>query len=73
MRSLPGLVDLGEVGTFLVLLAHHLDELLGGVGVVGVGEHVLRRVVAIGIFVPAEDIDGIAADAQPRPGNDALG
>ena len=37
-----------------MLLAHDLDELLGGVGVVGVGEHVLGGVVVDGVFVAAE-------------------
>jgi hypothetical protein len=49
-----GLVDLGEVGALLVLLAHDGDDLVGGVGVVGVGEHVLGGVVADGVFVAAE-------------------
>ena len=34
----PGLVDLGEIRTFLMLLPHDFDKLCGGVGVVGVGE-----------------------------------
>ncbi len=55
-----------------MLLAHDFDELLGGVGVVGVREHVLRGIVAVGVFVAAEDVDGVAADAQARPGNQAL-
>jgi len=32
----PGLVDLGEVGTLLVLGAHYFNELLDGVGIIGV-------------------------------------
>ncbi len=67
-----GLVDLREVGALLVLLSHHFDNLLGGVGVVGIGEHVLRGIVAIGIFVSAQQVDGVAADAQARPGNKSL-
>ena len=38
-----------------MLLAHDFDQLFGGVGVVGVGEDVLRRVVLIGVFVAAEN------------------
>ena len=67
-----GLVNLGEVGAFLVLLAHDLDNLLGRVGVVSIREHVLSRVVAISILVSAENIDSVAADAQARPGNKPL-
>ena len=32
----------------------------------------LRRVVTDGVFVAAEDVDGVAADAQARAGNQAL-
>ena len=67
-----GLVDLGEVGALLVLLAHDFDDLLGGVGVVGVGEHVLRGVEVDGVFVAAQDVDGVAADAQAGAGDEAL-
>ena len=56
-----GLIDLGEIGTFFVLLAHDFDELLGGVGIVGVGEHVLCRVVFVGVLVSTEEIDGVSA------------
>ncbi len=64
-----GLVDLHEARPLLVLLADRLDQLFGVVGVVGVAQHVLRRVEADRVLVPAEDRDGHAADAQPRPGN----
>ncbi len=67
-----GFVDFGEVGTLLMLFAHDVYELFGGVGIVGVGENVLRGIVAIGVFVAAKDIDGVAADAQARPGDEAL-
>ena len=62
----PRLVNLDEVGAFLMLLADDLDELVNGVGVVGVGKHVLRGVVVNGVFVAAQDVDGVAADAQAR-------
>ncbi len=64
-----GLVDLGEIRAFLLLLAHHLDELLNVVGVIGIRQHVLRGIEAVGVLVSAEDVDGIAADAHPRAGN----
>jgi len=67
-----GLVDLGEVGAFLVLLAHDLDDLLGGVGVIGVGEHVLGGVEADGVFMAAHDVDGVAADAHAGAEDEAL-
>ncbi len=66
-----GFVDLGEVGAAFVLLAHDGDDLVGVVGVVGVGEHVLRGVVADGVFVAAEDVDGVAGNAQAGAGDEA--
>ena len=60
----------------LDLLAHHLDNLLGTVGIIGVGKHVLRGIESVGVFVAPENIDGIAADAQARardqPGIDGI-
>ena len=47
-------------------------EFVGIVGIVRVGQNVLLRVVADGVFVAAEDVDGVAADAQPRAGNAAF-
>ena len=64
-----GFVDLDEVRAFFELLADHGDEFGGVVGVRGIGENVLRGIVADGVFVAAENIDGIAADAQARAGN----
>jgi hypothetical protein len=55
-----------------VLLAHDFDDLVGGVGVVGVGEDVLGGVEVVGVFVAAEDVNGIAADAQAGTGDEAL-
>ena len=49
----PRLVDLGEIGSFFVLRAHHFDDLVGSIGVVGVGEHVLGGVIADRVFVAA--------------------
>ncbi len=66
-----GLVHLDEVRTLLVLLADDFDNLVAGVGVVGVGEHVLRGVEVVGVFMAAENVDGVGADAHARTGNDA--
>ena len=71
-RVAAGLVDLDEVGAFLELLADHGDEFVGVVGVGGVGENVLLGIVADGVFVAAENVDGVAADAQARAGNQAV-
>ena len=55
-----------------MLRADHLDDLLGGVGVVGVGEHVLRGIEVVGVLVAAQNVDGVAADAQARARNEPL-
>ena len=66
-----GLVDLGEVGALLALLAHGGDDLIGGVGAVGVGEQVLGGVEAEVVFVAAVDVDGVAGHAHARTGDEA--
>ena len=70
-RILSGFVDLGEVGSAFALLADDFDELVGRVGVVGVGEDVLGRVVAEGVFVASEEVDRVAAYAHSGAGNQA--
>ena len=55
-----------------MLLAHDGDDFVGGVGIVGVGEDVLGGVVAVGVFVAAEDVNGVAADAHAGAGDEAL-
>ena len=67
-----GFVNFDEVRAFFELLADYGDEFGGIVGVGGVGEDVLLRVVADGVFVAAENVDGVAADAQARAGNLAV-
>jgi hypothetical protein len=67
-----GFVNFDEVGAFFQLGADCGDEFRGVVGVGGVSEDVLLGVVADGVFVAAEDADGIAADAQARAGNQTL-
>ena len=69
---MPGFVDLDEVRAFLELLADHGDEFGGVVGVRRVRENALLGIVADGVFVAAENIDGVAADAQTRPGDQAV-
>ncbi len=66
-----GLVDLGEVRALLALLTHHRDDLVGSVRVVGVREHVLRGVEADGVFMAAQDVDGVAGNAHARARNQA--
>lgn len=62
-------INLDEVGTFFNLFANGGDKLAGVVRVIGVGENVLRGIEMVGVFVTAENVDGIAADAQARAGN----
>jgi len=64
-------VDLDEVGALLELLTNDGDELIGGVGVGGVGQDVLLWIEAVGIFVAAENVDGIAGDAEAWAGDQA--
>jgi hypothetical protein len=47
-----------------MLLANDLNQLVDGVGIVGVGQNVLRGVVVDRVLVAAEDVDGVAAYAQ---------
>ena len=66
-RIAAGLVDLDEVRAFLELLrGSRRTSSLGIVGVGGVGEHALFGIVVDGVFVAAQNIDGVAADAQAR-------
>ena len=67
----PGFVNLEKVRALLVLFAHGLDDLLGVIGAVRIGEYVLFGVEMVGVFVPAQDVDGISAHPHARPGNDA--
>src|SRR5215475_13627286 len=66
-----GFVDLDEVGAFLELLANHSEELLSGIGIRGVRKHVLLGIETVGVFVTAENIDGITADAEAKTGDEA--
>src|SRR5665213_2723608 len=60
-----GLVDFGEVGAAFALFPHDVDDLLGGVGVIGVGEDVLGGVVADGVFVSAGNVNRVAGNTHP--------
>src|SRR5208337_1651521 len=62
-RVRPGLVDLDEVRALFELFADDGDKLRSVVGIRGVGQYVLFRVIADGVFVAAENVDGVAADA----------
>ena len=68
-RIRAGLINLDEFCTFLDLFADDGDKFGGVIGVSRIGEHVLLRVVADGVFVAAKNVDGIATDAQARAGN----
>ena len=67
-----GFVNFDEVGAFFQFGTNCGDELGGIVRVSGVPEDVLLGVVADGVFVAAENADGIAADAQARTGDQTL-
>ena len=54
------------------MLANHGDQFVAGVGVGGVRQHVLLRVKADSILMTAENVDGIAADAQTGAGDLSL-
>src|SRR6202030_2541097 len=41
-----GFINLREIRSLLELLAHHLDQLLGVIGKISIGQDVLRRVVS---------------------------
>ena len=63
------LINLDEVRAFFELLTYDRDQFVGVVGVVGIGQNVLRWVITDGVFVSAENVDGVAAEAQPRAGD----
>ncbi len=71
-RIAPGLVDLDEVGAQLKLLADHAHQLGGVVGIGRVRQNMLLGIEAVRVFMAAQDIDRIAADAEARAGNQAL-
>ena len=54
------------------MLADDGYQFVGVVGVGRVGKHVLLGIVADGVFVAAENVDGIAADAHARAGDEAV-
>src|SRR5665213_255013 len=64
-----GLVDFGKVGAAFALFAHDVDDLVGGVGVIRIGEDVLGGVVPDGVFVPASDVDRVARNPHPGAGD----
>src|SRR6516165_754371 len=68
----PGFINLDEIRTLFKLLTNHLDQLGDAVGIGSVRKHMLGWIVVNGIFVAAENVYGIPADAQPRTGNSSL-
>ena len=54
-----------------MLLAHDADEVFGRVGVVRVGGNMRGRIVADSVLVAAGDVDGVAADAHTRAGDES--
>src|SRR3984957_19371632 len=57
-----GFINLDKVGAVLDLLADHRHQILGSVGVGGVGEHVLLWVEMESIFMATQDVDGVTAN-----------
>ena len=64
-RVAAGFVHFDEIGTFFDLLADSRDDLIGVIRVVRIRENVLGRIEMVGVFVAAENVDGIAAHAHP--------
>ncbi len=68
-RVVAGLVDLDEVGAFFQFAPDRGDEFVDIVGVGRVRKDALRGIEAERVFVAAENVDGVATDAQARAGN----
>ncbi len=66
VRVWASFVHFDEVSAFFELLANDGNEFGGVVGVRGVGEDMLLRIVTIGVFVAAENVHGVATDAEAR-------
>src|SRR5579859_493104 len=67
-----GFVDLYEIGAFLDLLSNYGHQFGGIIRVGSVRKNVLFGIVPDSVFVPPEDVNSIAADAQPRARNEPL-
>ena len=67
-----GFVDFDEVRALFNLLADDGNKLLSIIGIGGIGENVLLRVVIDGVFVTTENAYCIAADSHARPGYEAF-
>jgi len=67
-----GFVDLDEVRPVLDLLANDAHQFIAGIGVGGVGKHVLLGVEVECVFVAAENVDGVPTDAQARSWDKSL-
>src|ERR1700675_4095166 len=66
-----GLVNFCEIRTLFVLLAQRRNDFIHSVGIGCIRQDMLHRIESIGILMPAENVDGIAADSQPRSRNRA--
>jgi hypothetical protein len=62
-----GFVDLDEVGAFLELQRITATSSAALLAQVALGRTCCSGVVADGVFVAAQDVDRVAADAQARP------
>src|SRR5580658_6219031 len=62
-RVFPRLVDFDEIRAFFELLADHPDQFVSTIRIGCVRKHMLFRVEVVGVFMSAEDIDRIPADA----------
>ena len=68
-RICASLINFREVRALFNLLTHDLNQLLRIIGVVGIWKHVLRRIETNRVLMPAENVDRIPTDSQPRAGN----
>ncbi len=71
-RVRTGFINLDEVRAFFELLPDHGNQFVRIIRISGVRQNVLLGVVVDSILVPPEDVDSVAADAQPRPRKPAL-
>src|SRR5579872_3877382 len=68
-RIRAGFINFRKTRSLFALLAHYFNQLFSVIGKVGIWKDVLRRVKTDGVFMAAENVDGIAADPQSRPRN----
>jgi hypothetical protein len=66
-RALTCFVNLDEIGALLYLRTNRGHQLSRIVRLGGVGEHALLGILADGILMSAQNVDGVATDTQPGP------